>query len=566
MDNESETQVDSSASGRRDPGWKYGRLVNEKDLNTIICIFCDKVTKGGIYRHKQHFVGGYRNAKKCRKCLEHVREEMKEYMSSKKNKKEQMNMGSEYVNEDLFGLEDEDIGEEINSRTNVTNISSGGSNRGGSGGRTFSSKKPRQKGPMDHFFTPNVEMVVQNRRSGKMNQTTINDAYKKEARERACMLITRWMYEAAIPFNAVTYPSFQPMIEAIGQYGVGMKGPTFHEVSGPLVRVLRLVDGEKKAPMGYIYEAMDRAKDTIVRSFNGNEEKYKEIFNIIDKRWEIQLHRPLHAAGYFLNPEFFYDKPEIEHDVEIMSDLYKCILRLTRDPAKQEKVVAEVSLFTNAQGLFGNELAIRTKKTRAPAEWWAAYGASAPNLQKFAMKVLNLTCSASGCERNWSIFENIHSKRRNRLDHQRLNDLVYIKYNRALKRRYNERNTIDPISLKDIDDSNEWLIGRMEDEDSHGGAQDDFVFDDDNLTWGDVARAVGAEEARFDTRARARASSSIIPITRGIASSSRTLPSHSLIDEDEDGGMVDSADEEDGEGYKCGDGNDDDDDFVDLEE
>ncbi|XP_034680710.1 uncharacterized protein LOC117910701 [Vitis riparia] len=148
--------------------------------------------------------------------------------------------------------------------------------------------------------------------------------------------------------------------------------------------------------MGYIYEAMNRAKDAIVRSFNGNEEKYKEIFNIIDKRWEIQLHRPLHAAGYFLNPEFFYDKPEIEHDAEIMSDLYKCILRLTRGPTKQEKVVAEVSLFTNAQGLFGNELAVKTRKTRAPAEWWAAYGASAPNLQKFAMEVLNLTCSASG--------------------------------------------------------------------------------------------------------------------------------------------------------------------------
>ena len=45
MDNESETQVDFSASGRRDPGWKYAHLVNEKDLNTIICIFCDKVAK-----------------------------------------------------------------------------------------------------------------------------------------------------------------------------------------------------------------------------------------------------------------------------------------------------------------------------------------------------------------------------------------------------------------------------------------------------------------------------------------------------------------------------------------
>ena len=137
------------------------------------------------------------------------------------------------------------------------------------------------------------------------------------------------------------------------------------KVLGPLVCVLRLVDGEKKTPMGYIYEAMTRAKDTIVRSFNRNEEKYKEIFKIIDKRWEIQLHQPLHVAWYFLNPEFFYDKPEIEHDIEIMSDFYKCILRLTRDLAKQEKVVAEVSLYTNAKGLFGNELVVRTKKTRA---------------------------------------------------------------------------------------------------------------------------------------------------------------------------------------------------------
>ena len=73
-------------------------------------------------------------------------------------------------------------------------------------------------------------MVVQNRRNEKINQTAINDAYKKESREKTCMFITRWMYEAAIPFNAVTYPSFQPMIEAIGQYGVGMKRPNFHEV------------------------------------------------------------------------------------------------------------------------------------------------------------------------------------------------------------------------------------------------------------------------------------------------------------------------------------------------
>ena len=66
-----------------------------------------------------------------------------------------------------------------------------------------------------------------------------------------------------------------------------------------------------------------------------------------------------------MNLEFFYDKPKIEHDVKIMSNLYKCILRLTKDPAKQEKVVVKVSLYTNAQGLFKNELAFRTREIRA---------------------------------------------------------------------------------------------------------------------------------------------------------------------------------------------------------
>lgn len=74
------------------------------------------------------------------------------------------------------------------------------------------------------------------------------------------------------------------------------------KISGPLVRVLRLVDGEKKPPMGYIYEAMDRAKESIAKAFNSVENKYKEVFKIIDARWDIQLHHPLHGVGYFLNP------------------------------------------------------------------------------------------------------------------------------------------------------------------------------------------------------------------------------------------------------------------------
>ena len=137
------------------------------------------------------------------------------------------------------------------------------------------------------------------------------------------------------------------------------------KISSPLVRVLCLVDGEKKAPMGYIYEAMTRAKETIVKSFLGNEEKYKEIFEIIDRRWEIQLHQPLHVVGYFLNPEVFYDKPELEHDEAIMRQLYKCIERLIKDVDTREKAVDELSIYIKAEGVFGIDSAIRKRKTKA---------------------------------------------------------------------------------------------------------------------------------------------------------------------------------------------------------
>ena len=82
---------------------------------------------------------------------------------------------------------------------------------------------------------------------------------------------------------------------------------------GPFVSVLRLVNGEKKLPMDYIYEAMDRAKEAIAKSFRENEEQYKGVFDIIDKRWESQLHRPLHATRHYLNLDFFSCQPNRDY-------------------------------------------------------------------------------------------------------------------------------------------------------------------------------------------------------------------------------------------------------------
>ncbi|KAE8666775.1 hypothetical protein F3Y22_tig00112491pilonHSYRG00253 [Hibiscus syriacus] len=90
-------------------------------------------------------------------------------------------------------------------------------------------------------------------------------------------------------------------------------------------------------------------------------------------------------------------------------------------------------------------------------------------------------------------FWKLHTKKRNRLAQSRLNDMVFVKFNRPLERRAKSKET-DPILLQDIDKSNEWFMGRMEND-------DEAVFVGEDLTWSDVANASGAYEPSYLTRA-----------------------------------------------------------------
>ena len=70
------------------------------------------------------------------------------------------------------------------------------------------------------------------------------------------------------------------------------------KIAEPLVKVLRLVDGERLA-MGYIYEAMDQAKEQIRAAYKDRVAKYGPIWEIIYHRWSNQLHRAIHAVLIF---------------------------------------------------------------------------------------------------------------------------------------------------------------------------------------------------------------------------------------------------------------------------
>ncbi|KAA3488538.1 hAT dimerization domain-containing protein/transposase-like protein [Gossypium australe] len=64
------------------------------------------------------------------------------------------------------------------------------------------------------------------------------------------------------------------------------------KIQEPLVKVLRMCDGDEKPTMGFIYEAMDKAKLTIQRDCL----YYKKYSKIIDRRWSNQLHGDLHST------------------------------------------------------------------------------------------------------------------------------------------------------------------------------------------------------------------------------------------------------------------------------
>jgi len=110
------------------------------------------------------------------------------------------------------------------------------------------------------------------------------------------------------------------------------------------------------------------------------------------------------------------------------------------------------------------------------AKWWEAFGGHYPELAKFAIHILSQNCSATGCERNWSIFERIHTKKRNCLDKKWLNDLVYVQYN--LRLRHNQllkkKPDSDPIVLEDIDPTSNWV---MESHPAKFDLDEDFDFD-----------------------------------------------------------------------------------------
>lgn len=115
----------------------------------------------------------------------------------------------------------------------------------------------------------------------------------------------------------------------------------------PLVKVLRMVDGNVKPSMAFLYGDILKAKKEIMVGL-GNIEKagtlnlYNNIIEIIDGKMKGRLDSPLPLAAYFLNPYYSYIDCSIFGDEEVMDGFITAVETFYHgDYDKQSQVLNE---------------------------------------------------------------------------------------------------------------------------------------------------------------------------------------------------------------------------------
>lgn len=120
-------------------------------------------------------------------------------------------------------------------------------------------------------------------------------------------------------------------------------------------------------------------------------------------------------------------------------------------------------------------------------------GVDLPILRNVAIKILSQPCSASACERNWSAFDAAHTKKRNRLQPQKLQDMVYVRMNLYMQKTSSikESKDCDPINLDSIIPFPELEEGYHDGHEEEGGTDIEVEGEDD-------AEAMEPEMNEFD--------------------------------------------------------------------
>ena len=166
------------------------------------------------------------------------------------------------------------------------------------------------------------------------------------------------------------------------------------------------------------------------------------------------------------------------------------------------KVMAEMTTYEEHRESYSpNEAFDIQVANLQPHQWWSRVGGEA--LPKIAKRVVALTCLASSCERNWSMYSFVHNKSQNRLGTKKAQDLVYIYMNtrllqgslRADPLRWYGNNVFLEDEDKGVDDDSDMGVGDDDDNQSGGeGMEGNEPINDDERCDGEAHENIKDED------------------------------------------------------------------------
>ncbi|KAF3949497.1 hypothetical protein CMV_024637 [Castanea mollissima] len=302
------------------------------------------------------------------------------------------------------------------------------------------------------------------------------------------MAIGRFLYEIGAPLDAVKDSVyFQPMIDAIVSGGTGVVLPSYHDLRGWILK--SAVEEVKHDVQQYMGTWRRTGCSILVNRWYSQRGKTFLTFSVYCPERTLFL-KYVDASAIIYSPDALYEllKQVVEevgvgHVLQVITDntekfivagksikgcihngimsaMFDCIERLVPDTKVQDKIIKEMNSYKNAVGDLGRNLAIRSRDTLLPVEWWSTYGGGCPNLARLAVRILSQTCSSISYKQSQISFEHIYETR-NCLERQRFSDLFFVQCNLRLRQmvhKNKEQDYMDPISFDCMSLVEDWLM------------------------------------------------------------------------------------------------------------
>ncbi|MQM09166.1 hypothetical protein Taro_042032 [Colocasia esculenta] len=112
------------------------------------------------------------------------------------------------------------------------------------------------------------------------------------------------------------------------------------QITEPLYEVLRVVDGDRRSSIGFVYAKLEAAKKKICEV---SPQYAHLVLDVVDDRWDRQMSRDLHKAAYYLHPAYHYTH-KLAYEDDLTATFTRVVERLSRSHVQAANAIDEASI------------------------------------------------------------------------------------------------------------------------------------------------------------------------------------------------------------------------------